>query len=88
MKQNHLLCQKVNPTIQNRDKMNFELGTQEFIELNKILKLLGLVETGGEAKIRIDQGEVKVNGEVEYRRRRKLRAGDFVEYYSETIEIQ
>jgi ribosome-associated protein len=67
--------------------MEFELYEQEFIELNKLLKLLDLVETGGEAKMRIELGEVKVNGEVEFRKRNKLRKGDRVEYRGKTIKI-
>jgi ribosome-associated protein len=67
--------------------VKFELYEQEFIELNKLLKLLNLVETGGEAKLRIEQGEVKVNGVVEYRKRNKLRKGDIVVYGDEKISI-
>ena len=51
---------------------------EEYIELNNLLKALGWVSTGGEAKIRIDQGEVSVNGEVETRKRKKIRSGDRV----------
>ncbi|MEO9805896.1 MAG: RNA-binding S4 domain-containing protein [Reichenbachiella sp.] len=51
---------------------------EEYIELNNLLKAFGWVATGGEAKIRIDQGEVTVNGEVETRRRKKMRTGDTV----------
>jgi ribosome-associated protein len=68
--------------------MKFELLSQEFIELNKLLKLMNLVETGGEAKMRIEMGEVKVNGQVEYRKRNKLRAGDRVEFNGQVITIQ
>ena len=48
----------------------------EFIKLQDLLKFAGAVETGGEAKLLIQGGEVKVNGEVETRRGRKLRPGD------------
>jgi ribosome-associated protein len=68
--------------------MKFELQSQEFIELNKLLKLMNLVETGGEAKMRIEMGEVKVNDQVEYRKRNKLRAGDRVEFNGQVITIQ
>lgn len=47
--------------------------------LDQFLKLSWVVETGGHAKFMIQNGEVKVNGEVETRRRRKLVAGDVVE---------
>ena len=49
------------------------------IELQDWLKLQRLVGSGGEAKVRIQGGEVQVNGEVETRRRRKLVDGDRVE---------
>ncbi len=58
--------------------IEFSLEGKEYIELNKLLKLTHLVSTGGEANIRIDQEEVMVNGNVETRRRNKLRAGDRV----------
>jgi len=48
------------------------------IRLDQFLKWMGAVGTGGEAKFRIQGGEVAVNGEVESRRRRKLRPGDRV----------
>jgi len=51
----------------------------ETIKLGQFLKLAGLVDTGGEAKTRINSGEVKVNGEVDTRRGRQLRPGDQVE---------
>jgi ribosome-associated protein len=51
----------------------------EIIRLGQLLKMANLVGTGGEAKLRIQEGEVKVNGEVEIRRGRQLRAGDIVE---------
>ena len=48
------------------------------IRLDQFLKLQGAVSTGGEAKIRIQAGEVLVNGEVETRRRKQLALGDAV----------
>ncbi|MBK7211728.1 MAG: RNA-binding S4 domain-containing protein [Bacteroidales bacterium] len=68
-------------------KKEFELNGQEFIELNKLLKLLSLVETGGEAKIVIEEGQVKVNNAVEYRKRNKLRPGDKVVFRGSEISI-
>ena len=53
--------------------------TTEFIKLQDLLKLAGLVETGGEAKERIQAGEASVNGEVCLQRGRKLRPGDVAE---------
>ena len=52
----------------------------QYIELADFLKFLKLVSTGGQAKVLIRSGEVKVNGEVETRVRRKLRNNDVVEY--------
>lgn len=67
--------------------MEFKL-TDEYIQLIQLLKTLGLVGTGGEAKIMVEQGEVKLNGEVEFRKRAKLRKGDKVEYKGDTITIE
>lgn len=50
--------------------------TTEYIRLQDLLKLAGLVSTGGEAKLMIGQGEVTVNGAVCTQRGRKLRPGD------------
>lgn len=68
--------------------MEFELNGEEFIQLNQLLKNLSMVGTGGEAKIRISEGEVLVNGEPEYQVRKKLRAGDIIEFMDEEILIQ
>jgi ribosome-associated protein len=67
--------------------MEFELMGREYIQLNQLLKNLSLVGTGGEAKIRITEGEVSVNGQEELQIRKKLRAGDVVEYNGEKINI-
>lgn len=53
---------------------------EEFIRLDSALKLSNLVVTGGHAKIVIQNGEVKVNGEVCTMRGKKLRSGDKVEF--------
>ena len=54
--------------------------TTEYIKLQDLLKLANAVETGGEAKERIQGGEVKVNGEVCTMRGKKLRPGDVVTF--------
>ena len=54
--------------------------TTEFIKLQDLLKLAGAVETGGEAKERIQAGEAAVNGEVCPQRGKKLRPGDVVAF--------
>ena len=66
----------------------FQLQGHEYIELNKLLKLIHLVETGGEANICITEGEVIVNGEVELRKRHKLRLGYEVIFRNRKIVIQ
>jgi ribosome-associated protein len=62
--------------------------TTEPVELYKILKFEGLVESGGQAKAVIDSGQVLVNGEVETRKRKKIISGDIIEFGDETLRIQ
>lgn len=66
----------------------FNLGDHEYIELNKLLKILRWVNSGGEAHILIENGEVIVNGEVEYRKRKKLRKDDVVECMGREVTVQ
>jgi len=66
----------------------FDLEGHEYIALNQLLKMMGLVETGGEANIRVDDGEVMVNDAVELQRRKKLRSGDKVIFQDQTILIK
>ncbi len=66
----------------------FELAGHDFIELNKLLKIMQLVGSGGEAKQFIDKGLVKVNGTVETQRRKKLRSGDHVFFEGNEVEIK
>ena len=54
--------------------------SKEPVELYKILKFEGLVASGGEAKMVIDQGLVQLNGEVETRRRKKIISDDIIEF--------
>ena len=58
----------------------------EFIKLGQALKLAGLVGSGGEAKV-IQDGEVKVNGEVDVRRGRKLHPGDCFEFEGNEVKV-
>ena len=60
---------------------------EEFIKLGQALKAAGLVESGVDAKFAIQDGLVKVNGEVEYQRGKKLHDGDLVTFDGETIKI-
>ena len=59
----------------------------EFIELNVLLKLLGLAPSGGAAKALVAGGDVLVDGEVETRIRRKLRPGQVVHLADEEVHI-
>ena len=59
----------------------------EPIELYKILKFDNMVQSGGEAKFVIAEGLVRVNGEVETRKRRKIISGDIIEFEGEKIRI-
>lgn len=59
----------------------------EFVKLDSFLKLANAASTGGEAKIYIKEEMVKVNGEIEIRRGRKLYPGDMVELNNEAYKI-
>lgn len=59
----------------------------EYIELHNLLKLLALASSGGAAKMMVAAGEVTVDGEVETRKTRKLRAGQVVRLGGEEIRI-
>jgi ribosome-associated protein len=61
---------------------------REPVELYKLLKFEGLVSSGGEAKILIAEGLVVVNGEIETRKRKKIVAGDIVEFAGEKFLVQ
>ena len=54
------------------------LLTSEYIELNKLLKITGVAQTGGQAGILVSDGQVTVNGLIESRKRAKLRKGDMI----------
>ncbi len=59
----------------------------EFIQMIQLLKATNLVGTGGEAQIVVSDGEVKYNGEVDYRKRLKVKSGDMVEFRGTKIKI-
>lgn len=61
--------------------------TTEFIRLDALMKMAHLVGSGGEAKIRIQQGEVKVNGEVCTMRGKKMRPCDSAEALGTYIDV-
>ena len=60
----------------------------EFIKLGQALKLAGLVDSGVDAKMVIQDGEVTVNGETETRRGRKLKDGDVVAFQGQSFQIK
>lgn len=59
----------------------------DFIKLGQVLKAAGLVESGVDAKFAIQDGLVKVNGQVEIQRGKKLYDGDIVEFEGNQIKI-
>ena len=68
--------------------MQFQLRpSDEFITLQSLLKAAGLTDSGGAAKVAILAGEVKVDGEVELRRGKKIRAGQKVSFAGEEIVV-
>lgn len=60
----------------------------EFIKLQDLLKFAGLVETGGQAKILIQDGYVTVNGEICTMRGKKIRNGDIITLDDDTLEVR
>ena len=60
----------------------------EYIKLGQALKLAGLVESGVDAKYMIQDGLVKVNGEVEVQRGKKLYPGDTIEFQNNQVQIE
>ena len=59
----------------------------EYIKLDSLLKFSGIVQTGGEAKLLIQNGQVLVNGEVCTMRGKKMRNGDKAQYGDKTVEV-
>ncbi len=66
--------------------MKYELR-DEYIELFKLIKVLDLVDSGAEAKMIVSDGHVRRNGEIELRKRAKIRQGDIIEIADVTIEL-
>lgn len=61
---------------------------EEYIELYKLIKILDLVDSGGQAKLVIAEGHVLRNGEVELRKRAKIQSGDTIQIADVIIEIE
>jgi ribosome-associated protein len=66
----------------------FKLEGHEFIELCNLLKVTGLCESGGLAKLLIGDGQVKVDGKIELRKRCKIRQGQIVEFEGKKLTIK
>ena len=61
--------------------------TEDYIELIRLLKITRIAESGGMAKILVENGEVKRNGQIEQRKRAKIRKGEIIEVLDKTIQI-
>jgi ribosome-associated protein len=61
--------------------------TGDYIPMIQLLKAASLVQTGGEAQIVVEQGEVSYNGQVDYRKRLKVKQGDIVEFRGQQIKV-
>jgi ribosome-associated protein len=59
----------------------------EFIPLIQLLKATGLVQSGGEAQTVVEDGLVKYNGNVDYRKRLKVRTGDIIDFMGKKIKV-
>ena len=60
----------------------------DFIKLGQAMKLAGLVESGVEAKVEIQEGYVKVNGVVEVQRGKKIHLGDVIEFDGQQVRVE
>ena len=60
----------------------------EYIKLGQALKLAGLVDSGVDAKIEIQDGNVKVNGEIELQRGKKIYVGDVIEFDGQQVRVE
>lgn len=61
---------------------------EDFIKLGQALKAAGLAQSGVDAKFAVQDGLVKVNGQVEIRRGKKLVVGDIIEFNGKTVKIE
>jgi len=64
------------------------VAEENFIKLDSFMKWQNLVESGGQAKLLIQNGEVRVNGKIETRRGRKLVKGDRVTFGGKTLTVE
>jgi len=68
--------------------ITFELDGHDYIELHNLLKATGLCDSGGIAKLLIADGQVQVDGQVETRKRCKIRAGQLVTYDGRQVAVR
>ena len=67
--------------------MDFELQGSDYIELNNLLKITGMCESGGQAKMVISDGAVLVDGYTETRKRCKIRKGQTVTFNGQSVTV-
>lgn len=67
---------------------NFDLGGREYVALCDLMKLAGLCHSGGMAKTVIAEGYVSVDGEIELRKRCKIRPGQIVEFDGRQVVVE
>ncbi len=65
----------------------FDLQGREYVELNSLMKLVGMCPSGGAAKMMIAEGNVTVDGQVERRKRCKIRPGQVVEFEGQRVTV-
>lgn len=68
--------------------IEFELEGRPFVQLNDLIKILGLANSGGQAKVMIADGMATVDGEVELRKRCKIREGQVVEFMGQEVLVK
>jgi ribosome-associated protein len=68
--------------------IDFDLAGHDFIELHNLLKVTGLCESGGFAKLLIADGQVRVDGTTELRKRCKIRSGQCVEFEGQKVAVR
>jgi ribosome-associated protein len=83
-----LVTPKKRRIIYHGDMEEFILEGNEFIELNSLLKIMGLSASGGAAKVLISEGRVSVDGNLEFRKRCKIRKGQIVEFEGHQIIVK
>ncbi len=66
----------------------FQLHDHEYIELNNLLKIMGFCESGGIAKMLIADGQVSVDGQIELRKRCKIRIGQVVIFNGQKVRVE